>query len=48
MRAREGHSARRLTAVWFTAQKFRCPVCNLRLDSQAEIEEAKVDTSREI
>ncbi len=24
--------------VWFSAQKFRCPVCNLRLDSGAEID----------
>jgi hypothetical protein len=24
--------------VWFTAQKFYCPVCNLRLDSIAEID----------
>ena len=26
--------------VWFSAQKFRCPVCNLRLDSGAEIDKA--------
>lgn len=34
--------------VWFTARKFHCPVCNLRLDSEAEIEKAKIDTSWEI
>jgi hypothetical protein len=34
--------------VWFTAQKFRCPVCNLRLDSGAEIEKAGIDTTWEI
>ena len=27
-------------AVWFTAEKFHCPVCNPRLDSEAEIEKA--------
>lgn len=25
-------------SVWFTADSFRCPVCGLRLDSQAEID----------
>lgn len=26
--------------VWFTARSFRCPVCRLRLDSEAEIDKA--------
>jgi hypothetical protein len=34
--------------VWFTAQKYHCPLCNLRLDSEAEIEQAELDTSWEI
>lgn len=34
--------------VWFIAQKFHCPVCNLRLDSGAEIEKAQIGTSWEI
>ena len=34
--------------VCFTAQKFHCRVCNLRLDSEAEIEAAGIGTSWEI
>jgi hypothetical protein len=34
--------------VWFTAQKFGCRVCNLRLDSEAEIDAAGIDTAWEI
>jgi hypothetical protein len=34
--------------VWFTAHAFRCPVCNLRLDSGAEIEAAGIDTAWQI
>jgi hypothetical protein len=30
---------------WFTAQKFRCPVCNLRLESEAEIDAAGIDSN---
>jgi len=30
--------------VWFTAQAFRCPVCGLRLDSEAEIDATGIAT----
>ena len=30
---------------WFTAQKFFCPVCHLRLDSEAEIDVAGIETA---
>lgn len=34
--------------VWFTAQAFRCPVCGLRLDSEAEIDAAGIRTAWQI
>jgi hypothetical protein len=34
--------------VWFDAQTFSCPVCNLRLDSVAEIDAAGLDTSWQV
>jgi hypothetical protein len=34
--------------VWFTAQKFFCPVCHLRLDSKAEIDTAGIETAWQI
>ena len=34
--------------VWFTALKFRCPVCHLRLDSEAEIDAAGIETAWQI
>lgn len=33
---------------WFTAQQFHCPVCNLRLDSAAEIDAAGMETAWEV
>jgi hypothetical protein len=34
--------------VWFTARRFHCPVCNLRLDSEAEIGAAGIDARWQI
>ena len=34
--------------VWFTAQAFHCPVCGMRLDSEAEIDAAGIKTAWEI
>jgi hypothetical protein len=34
--------------VWFTAQTFRCRVCGLRLDSEAEIDAAGIGTAWQI
>jgi hypothetical protein len=31
--------------VWFTAKAFQCPVCKLRLDSEAEIDAAGMNTA---
>jgi len=34
--------------VWFTAQAFHCRVCGLRLDTEAEIDAAGMDTAWQI